>query len=361
MYSPLATPAAMPTTGTANPGRVLVLDGRLSTYHLISLVEQSGDLMIARATDLEDAVSLLKSAQWDLLLIDPALAAERGRALIRHAQAVVPGIAVAALGEAADSSLDELGVLSMATSSSDLEQAIRLHRLIDQVRFSRQVPTEVILAIGAHPDDVEIGVGGTLLAHRMAGHAVNILTLTKGAGGGDTSVRELEAHRAARVLGAKLFLEDLDDRTVSSGHPTVGLIEHVIDLVQPTVIYTHSIHDTHQDHRAVHHATLVAGRNVGRISCYQAPSATIDFRPNRFVPIDAHLDTKLEAISAYESQTAKCDYLHPEVISTTTRYWSRFAGGTHAEGFEVVRDSSALPATHHTDHLSLMETHNAVL
>jgi LmbE family N-acetylglucosaminyl deacetylase len=337
----------MPTTGTAHPGRVLVLDGRSTANRLVCLAEKSGDLLVARAADLDDAASLLGTAQWHLLLIDPSLAVEGGRALVRQAQALVPGIAVAMLGDTAGTALGEMGVTSLPADASELEQAIRLHRMVDQIRLARHLPTEVILAIGAHPDDVEIGIGGTLLAHRAAGHAVNILTLTKGAGGGETSVREIEAHEAAHLLGAQLFLEDLEDRRVSGGHPTVGLIEHVIDLVQPTIIYTHSIHDTHQDHRAVHHASLVAGRNIGRISCYQAPSATIDFRPNRFVPVDAHLEAKLRAISAYESQTQKCDYLHPEVLTSTSRYWSRFAEGTHAEALEVVRDSSALPTTHH--------------
>jgi LmbE family N-acetylglucosaminyl deacetylase len=202
------------------------------------------------------------------------------------------------------------------------------------------VNPEIVLAIGAHPDDVEIGVGGSLLAHRAAGHAVNVLTLSKGARGGETEIRESEARAAAAMLGVRLFLEDLEDTKIPDGHPTVELIEHVIQVVRPTTIYTHSSNDTHQDHRAVHRATLVAARSVGRVACYQSPSATIDFRPNRFVPIDLHLGHKQAAIAAYESQTEKCAYLSPDVISTTTRYWARFAKCEHAEALEVVRDAT---------------------
>lgn len=198
-----------------------------------------------------------------------------------------------------------------------------------------------MLAIGAHPDDVEIGVGGALLAHGTAGHAVTILTMSRGAEGGDTDLRVAESQLAAGLLGARLFMEDLEDTRIPSGHPTVGLIERVLAIVRPTTLYTHSHNDTHQDHRAVHEATMVAARSVPRISCYQAPSATVDFRPNRFVPIGDHLDGKLEAIGAFASQADR-SYLHPDMVGSTARYWGRFAHATHAEALEVIRDSTSL-------------------
>ena len=214
---------------------------------------------------------------------------------------------------------------------------MRVHRLNDAAPLHGDLPSETVLAIGAHPDDVEIGVAGTLLAHGASGHAVNILTLSRGAEGGATDLRVAESQAAAALLGARLFMEDLEDTRIASGHPTVGLIERVIDLVRPTIIYTHSIHDTHQDHRAVHEATMVAARRVPRISCYQAPSATVDFRPTRFVPIADHVDAKQRAIDAFATQADR-SYLQPEVIRSNSCYWGRFAHASHAEAFEVVRD-----------------------
>ena len=125
-----------------------------------------------------------------------------------------------------------------------------------------------------------------------------------------------ESQAAATLLGARLFMEDLEDTRIPSGHPTVGLIERVIDQVRPTIIYTHSVHDTHQDHRAVHEATMVAARRVPRISCYQSPSATVDFRPNRFVPVAEFVERKQRAIDAFASQSDRA-YLHPEVVGAT--------------------------------------------
>lgn len=200
----------------------------------------------------------------------------------------------------------------------------------------------VVLAIGAHPDDVEIGVGGTLAAHAAAGDDLVVLTLTRGARGGVSDVRQLEALAAAEILRARLFLEDLEDTRVPTAEPTVGIIERVVREVRPAVVYTHSRHDRHQDHRAVHDAVMVATRAVPTVACFQSPSATVDFRPHRFVDIADHLDTKLATLRCYASQTAIRDYLDPEVVRATARYWSRFSLGTAVEPLELVRDSGGI-------------------
>src|SRR5690606_219191 len=142
---------------------------------------------------------------------------------------------------------------------------------------------EVVLAIGAHPDDVEIGVGGILAAHAQAGDSITILTLSRGARGGDADSRQHESLASAEILDARLFVKDLVDTEISGGGATVRLIEEVVQEVQPTIVYTHSSNDRHQDHRAVSEATIAATRRVGTVACYQSPSATIDFRPTRFV------------------------------------------------------------------------------
>jgi LmbE family N-acetylglucosaminyl deacetylase len=113
-----------------------------------------------------------------------------------------------------------------------------------------------------------------------------------------------------------------------------------VDKVEPTDIYTHSLHDVHQDHRNTHRAVMVAARGVGRVYCYQSPSATVDFRPSRFVAIDEHIERKLTAIGAFGSQVEIRAYLEPDLISSTARYWSRFGDGRYAEAFEVIREAA---------------------
>jgi LmbE family N-acetylglucosaminyl deacetylase len=236
--------------------------------------------------------------------------------------------------------------LTKPIASAELVSIVQ--RLAEEGRTKRAaVRPQVVLAIGAHPDDVEIGVGGILAAHREAGNQVVILTMSRGARGGDANDRQHESLAAAELLGARLFLEDLEDTQISAADPTVGIIERVVREVQPDIVYTHSAHDRHQDHRAVHAATSVATRNVRTVCCYQSPSATIDYRPTRFVPIDGFTDAKLALIDCFRSQTELRGYLEPDFVLATARYWSRFGGAHSCEPLEVLRDTAdiSLPAS----------------
>ena len=112
--------------------------------------------------------------------------------------------------------------------------------------------------------------------------------------------------------------------------------------VEPTIVYTHSAHDRHQDHRAVHEATVVATRAVRTVACFQSPSSTVDFRPSRFVPIDGFTDAKLDLLACFRSQAGIRDYLEPELVLATARYWGRYGNATSVEPLEVIRETSDL-------------------
>jgi LmbE family N-acetylglucosaminyl deacetylase len=194
-----------------------------------------------------------------------------------------------------------------------------------------------VLAIGAHPDDIEIGCGGALAKHRAHGDEVRILTLTRGAVGGDAQLRAREAQQAADLLGATLHFGDLPDAAIPDGVSTIRMIEAVIGSYAPTHVYTHSLQDTHQDHRSVHHASMVAARDVPHLYCYQSPSSTVDFRPQLFIDISAYIDTKLQLIGAHASQTQRRANIHSDLIVATARYWGRYAGFVLAEPMHIIR------------------------
>jgi len=242
-------------------GRILLFDAHPDAVALMALLTGPGGFEVTSPTDPGEALAWLQSHPCDLVLVDPAAAGGRGCDLLRQVRNVAPRAALAVVtDDHGPSARIDCGrqVPQFRRTGDDVEVLVRAHRLIDATRPQRHEPMETVLAIGAHPDDVEIGVAGALLAHGAGGHAVNILTLSRGAEGGLADRRVAESQAAAALLGARLFMEDLEDTRIASGHPTVGCIERVIDLVQPTLIYTHSLHDTHQDHRAVHEATMVA-------------------------------------------------------------------------------------------------------
>ena len=194
-----------------------------------------------------------------------------------------------------------------------------------------------VLAIGAHPDDVEIGCGGSLLRHHAQGDSCHMLTLTDGGLESGYDERMREAYRAADMLGAELHVGDLVDTRVSDGTETVSLIQRYIDELNPDIIYTHSVNDTHQDHRNCQIATMAAASDVPEIYSYIGPSTTMAFHPTRFVNIDEQIDNKLAVIRSYRSQLAFRPYLKSSLIRSTAEYWGRFAGYHLVEPFEVIR------------------------
>ncbi|MDO9379521.1 MAG: PIG-L deacetylase family protein [Nocardioidaceae bacterium] len=197
-----------------------------------------------------------------------------------------------------------------------------------------------VLAIGAHPDDVEIGCGASLLRHRGLGHCVTVLTLSRGAVGGPHASRRQEAVNAAVSMGAELLLGDLEDTRLAESSELIGLIEQAVAMVDPTTVYVHSRHDNHQDHRAVHVAAVSAARLVPELLCYQSPSATNEFAPTKFVPVDDTIEAKVDVLARYRSQAGR-PYLEPDLVVASARYWARqLAPRTrYAEPFEVLRSS----------------------
>ncbi len=206
-----------------------------------------------------------------------------------------------------------------------------------------------ILAVGAHPDDIELGCGATLALFKKRGHEVYLLVLTKGEASGDPLLRKKECELSARILGAdKLFFGNLKDTRITDGVETVMEIERYIKELMPDVIFAHSPKDGHQDHRNVGMAALSAGRNSKKVLLYESPAALREFLPQVFVDVTSTFETKLEALKSYGTQVSKVFFkgengshlaLRIPIVSNASEGLSRFrgfqAGVTLAEAFEV--------------------------
>ena len=163
-----------------------------------------------------------------------------------------------------------------------------------------------VLAIGAHPDDIEVGCGATLALHKKNGHQVYILVLTKGEASGDPIIREEECLQSSRIINAdKLFLMNLEDTRLSDKVEVIREIERVISLVDPDIVFVHSRKDTHQDHRNANLATLSACRRRKNILCYESPTSLSDFDPKVYVDISSTLSTKIAMLEVFLSQKSK--------------------------------------------------------
>jgi LmbE family N-acetylglucosaminyl deacetylase/ActR/RegA family two-component response regulator len=308
----------------------------------------------------EEAISLAPSENWDLVITDIELPGIDGIEFLKTVRSAHPLLATLVLS---GHQSFEYAIAAIRASADDYmtkpvkpeELAAKVAELIELSRGRHVHRSEVALAIGAHPDDVEIGCAGLLLRHASAGDEVAVLTLTGGEAGGEVVDRARESERAAELMSARLIHTDLQDTSVSDAGVTIQTIKRAIDETGATTIYTHTPRDVHQDHRNTHNATLVAAREVPRVYCYQSPSTTVEFQPTRFASIDEFMDRKLEVIRAYASQVSVRRYLDEELLRATARYWARFAGSRYVEPLEVLRESDGDGPVHVGDPAAIGE------
>lgn len=195
-----------------------------------------------------------------------------------------------------------------------------------------------ILAIGAHPDDIEIFMFGTLAACAARGDHLDYVIATDGAKGGKDDPASLSARRkseagaAAAVLGASIHFLDLPDGELVADAVLIGALKAAIAATAPDLIITHAANDYHGDHRALSEGVRIA-------ASFSAPVLHCDTlrgvgaSPTHYVDITAHIEAKDVAIRLHASQD-------PERFVTSARQLSAFRAaqanapeGAHAEAF----------------------------
>ncbi|MGN6607926.1 MAG: PIG-L deacetylase family protein [Jatrophihabitans sp.] len=341
---PLDAPSSIDLTELRPwPRRSALVIGSADADGLLSLLH-SLDLSTAFTSVADAPRSASLGAPYDLVVVGPDLITrDEGIELLELVRSYSPSARVLlhATGRPCPSWVLvralRAGVHDVLGHESDTETALDVVRRQATDLTAR---ADRVLAIGAHPDDVEIGCAGTLLDHRLRGDSVTVLTLSRGAIGGDQRARLRESDAAAEAIGARLIVGDLPDTRMDSGFGTVSAIEAVVADVNPTVVYVHSKHDNHQDHRAVADAATSATRGIGRVYAYQSPSANNDYHPTVFLPIDHVLQRKIQVLQMFDSQSGR-SYLEPELVVAGSRYWARHLGAKarYAEPFEVLRST----------------------
>ena len=195
-----------------------------------------------------------------------------------------------------------------------------------------------IVAIGAHPDDIELGVGGSVALHKQRGDAVRFLVLTKGGELSERSQREREARTAANILDVDdiHFLGFEDTAVPYDGNIVKRINNHLTD-VEADRVYIHTEEDTHQDHRHAALSSVAASRNIDEVLAFESPSTRSSFDPQYYNSLtEGVLEQKIESIRAHESQQKK-KYLEAEAMKGLARFRGRQANTRYAESFQVIR------------------------
>ena len=197
-----------------------------------------------------------------------------------------------------------------------------------------------ILAIGAHPDDIEFGCGGTLIKYGQKGYNVYLMILTLGQMGGDGKVRKREQLSSCKILKSKkVFFGKYKDTRVPLDQGVIDSIEKVLKIVKPEFIFVNYFDDTHQDHRHLTQATLSATRYIRNVLFYEVPT-TQNFIPNVFVDIESTLKDKIAALQAHDSQVSRTNIEGlsiTEIAKSSANFRGTQGRVKYAEGFISVR------------------------
>lgn len=197
-----------------------------------------------------------------------------------------------------------------------------------------------ILALGAHPDDIEAGCGGTLIKYAENGHRIFLMVMTHGGQGGAPAVRKREQAKAAKLLRAeKVFWGGYKDTEVPLGRGLIQTVEEIVKKIDPHFIFVNYFDDTHQDHRHLAMSTITATRYTKNVLFYEGPT-TQNFAPTVFVDIEQALDRKIQSLQAHVSQVKKTN-IEGLSIADLVRSSAHFRGiqgrVKNAEGFLPLR------------------------
>lgn len=223
-----------------------------------------------------------------------------------------------------------------------------------------------ILAIGAHPDDVELSCGATIAKEIASGKKIGILDLTRGELGtrGSAEIRDQEAAKAAEILGIA-FRKNLgfsDGFFVNNTASQLEIIK-IIRKYKPEIIFCNAIDDRHIDHpkgsKLVTDACFLSGlRKIetifeGNIQEAWRPKNVYHYiqwknlTPHFIVDVTGFMEKKMEAVLAYRSQFFDPNTKEPETPISSSNFkdsiiyramdLGRIAGVEYAEGFTTER------------------------
>jgi len=208
------------------------------------------------------------------------------------------------------------------------------------MKLAERYTGKTVLAVGAHADDVELAVGGSIARLRRGGARVVMVVVSLP---GDYQQRMGEAKQAAEILGCELRVLMTDSaRRIEDlkSYELVAMIDREVKELAPAAMLTHGPSEFHRDHVLVHEACVSSQRlkyfdffTYHPNFCRPVP---VPFHPRAYVDITDTIETKMRAIAAHQSQF-KCRGLGIDIYRDIARLNGRMVGVQYAEGLDVGR------------------------
>jgi len=206
-----------------------------------------------------------------------------------------------------------------------------------------------IVAIGAHPDDIELACGGTLADAIQKGHDVTMVVVTGNSSidhNGNSIRTQNEAKdeqiKASKKLGiTKVEILGFEDMNVPYSKELVSRLDKIINEFKPDITFTHFVFDTHQDHIRTAQSTLSAARKQNTILLYEpiSPSGRgyMPFRAQIYFDITNTIEQKIDSLKEHKSQYKKYGDSWIDGVTARAKFRGFELGVEYSECFELVR------------------------
>jgi len=197
-----------------------------------------------------------------------------------------------------------------------------------------------ILVFGAHPDDIEIGMAGTICRLTACGNQVYsvIASIPE-----DRERRIAEAREAARIMGIKdVIMLPVKPSQLGYNRKSIGAIDAIIREIQPHSVFTHWVEDSHQDHVNVTRCIIAATRkNNFNVYMYEQTLpggiTPAGFRAQLLIDVSKFIDQKMESIQAHTSQLQRNGAWWSEGVRGRAMYRGYQIHTQFAEAFEIIK------------------------
>lgn len=197
-----------------------------------------------------------------------------------------------------------------------------------------------VIVFGAHPDDIEIGMAGTICRLAASGNQVYSCIATVP---DEREGRVREAREAARILGIKeVILLPIKATQLGYNRISIGAVDAVIKQFRPHSVFTHWIEDSHQDHVNLTRCIVAATRkNNFNVYMYEQTIpggiTPAGFRAQYLIDVSAYIDRKMASIHAHGSQLKRNGAWWSEGIRGRAMYRGYQIHTQYAEAFEIVK------------------------
>ena len=209
--------------------------------------------------------------------------------------------------------------------------------------FRNNGKNETVILFGAHPDDVEIGMGGTVTKLAKLGYDIKlVIAFILNQPHGMVEIRKAEAEKAAKIMGCDppQFL-DLKEQDFIFNRRLVTILDSVVQKHKPDTVFTQWVGDSNQGHRILTRCALAASRRISNVLMYETtiPSLVTDvpFGPRLYVDISSTIGAKKKALLCHKTQVKKYGPLWLDAIVGRSAFRGFQIHKPFAEVFEVTQ------------------------